>query len=257
MAKFFQETNLKAMQITLDGKKERHNKVRFTKGGKGSFDKILNNLDVFFKFNNKTQVSIRVNLDKENENDFSYLYNLLNQRFKGKKIYVYPAFIEDYTDMSDCPLLNRFDKIKFTIDKYKEIGLTHNIDANFSIGGCGATRKNYFVIGSEGELYKCWNDVEFKNKIVGYVNKPKITNPEVLYRYISGVTKYGDPICKECSIFPICSGGCQYQRNANIYENKNYDICDIKKDALAEFLEILNVDSKNRIKINTRTIDYV
>jgi len=180
---------------------------------------------------------------------------MLHERYKGKLLYIYPAFIEDYTDMPNCEILNRYDKIKFTIKKYKELGFTFDINTEFSVGGCGATQKNYFLVGSEGELYKCWNDVGNPEMIVGHINNSEITNSKVLYRYISGETMYDDPKCKDCSILPICSGGCQWQRNANKYANKNYNLCDLKKGSLDKFLEVLYLESQKQNTIPVKKVN--
>lgn len=76
-----------------------------------------------------------------------------------------------------------------------------------------ATILNYFVVGPEGELYKCWNDIGDKDSIVGNVLDDKITNYDLLSRYLGGPTMSDDPKCVNCKLYPICNGGCAWSRH--------------------------------------------
>ena len=79
----FEELGIRQIQITLDGPEEIHNKRRPLKNGKGSFNQILRNIDYLFSVNEKIFVTIRVNIDRSNENMYGDIYNYLGNRFKG------------------------------------------------------------------------------------------------------------------------------------------------------------------------------
>ena len=93
------------------------------------------------------------------------------------------------------------------------------------VKNCCATTLNSFVIGPEGEFYKCWNDVSDNSKIIGYINKDKLDNPILLQRYIVGTKWYNNKDCKECFVLPICKGICAWYRLRNIYEKGEFKMC--------------------------------
>jgi uncharacterized protein len=238
---FFQQFPLTSIQITLDGNKEFHDKRRFLKSGEPTFEKILGNVDTFIKLNPNTEVYIRMNLDNDNVDSFFATYQELNERFSGSKVVIYPAFVRDYTDScnSNCKILDRNDKAAF----YAKLGEKYKGSVNYSpkasFGGCGTTRMNYYVIGPEGELYKCWNDLGDAKEIVGYIDKDNFTNYELLTKYIAGPTAMDDEECIKCKIFPICEGGCIWVRHKNMFEGKKYDyLCDVRKDNYEEIFEL-------------------
>ena len=130
-----------------------------------------------------------------------------------------PGFITDYG--RNCELLNRQQRGQFFIDLYHK----YNIDVQFypchETGGCGATCLNSYVIGPEGELYKCWVDVGNKERIVGSVLDMKINNEYLLANYLVNANMYDDDACKQCMLLPICNGGCPIRRLNNKKKNLN------------------------------------
>lgn len=91
---FFQNQNLTAIQVTLDGGRDSHNKTRCTKaGGTATFDTIINNVDFVLSQMPNTRVTIRVNVNSENKDEFFPLYKDLSIRWKGKNVYIYPGLI--------------------------------------------------------------------------------------------------------------------------------------------------------------------
>lgn len=82
--------NVAKIEVTLDGDKENHDKHRYTKGGKGSFTPIFNNLkdillsDEYDK--SKCSISIRCNVDYKNYMGVSPLIQLLAESGMHTKI---------------------------------------------------------------------------------------------------------------------------------------------------------------------------
>lgn len=96
---FFKETNLADIQITLDGNKSRHNKTRCLKsGGKPTYDVILDNIDSILKEMPEVNLSIRVNVNKENFSEFIEIYNYFKTKYDGyKNLNLYPGLIREET----------------------------------------------------------------------------------------------------------------------------------------------------------------
>lgn len=99
---------------------------------------------------------------------------------------------------------------------------------------------NGFVIGSEGEIYKCWSEVGNLHKSVGNIRYPEKMDSEKNSKYIIGGSCFEAEECKTCAILPICQGGCPIERISNLFEGTHYEMCSIYKDPriLAKSLEL-------------------
>ena len=237
---FFKDHNLTHVQITIDGAKEYHNQRRTPTSGTPTYDKILDNIDTFFKYNSEAFVTIRMNLDNVNIDSFYDTYNELLKRWKGNRIGIYPAFIIDHTEncTSQCSIVDRTKIVNFYTELYKKNGVNIQFFPEHHIGGCGATNINYFVIGPKGEMYKCWNDIGVKERIIGNVSADEVQNYKVLTRYLAGPTMFDDQECIDCKLFPVCDGGCSWLRQKNVFEGTSYDICTNRKGNINKFLEL-------------------
>lgn len=100
-----------------------------------------------------------------------------------------------------------------------------------SFGECCARHISSFVIGPNGELYKCWNDIGIKDKEIGHLNSFSLFDKNCLTYMLDN-----DPLeseeCEQCFFFPICHGGCPYNR---IYK-KESDSCTCFKNNLKRML---------------------
>jgi len=247
-SKFFTHHKLDFIQITLDGIQEVHDKRRILTGGGATFDKIISNIKIFQELNPSTSINIRVNLDKNNTDDYEKLYKYIKSIFPSPQINLVPAFVQSYTESCNkCDILNNKDKSLFYINLHKKGNVKIYSYPRLMASGCTATNINAYVVGPQGELYKCWNDVGAEEKIIGYINNDTIPNPEVLLEYMAGPSMFDDSECKDCNVSPICSGGCQWQRLANLKEKDRYDLCSIGKNHLIEFLEMHYENKKNGI----------
>jgi len=246
--------NINFLQITIDGDCKTHNKRRPHETNSDSYEKIIENLKSLHEKTFKVNVSLRVNLDQTNKSKFNEIeYELLK---------MYPNYKVDFAIIRNVPInsscknisncINKKEKIDFHIQQYKKFGnenLKYYPTLN-GIGDCGATGLYSWIIGPEGELYKCWNDVGEDKRIIGNIIDNKFSNVQLLNRYVVGVDPTEDPKCKECFCLPICGGGCPYNRMVNKYENKKTDNCIIQKGnkALGKFLEIqYDINLKKKI----------
>lgn len=251
---FINYAKVKDIQITLDGTKDRHNTLRCLRGShKPTFDKILLNLNKVLTNCAETQVSLRVNINRQNTDDFFEIYKHIYENTQSKRIIVYPGFIrEDATDK--CSLCYNSMPNKLIFQFYKELYLK-GVNVSFvpklvKTRGCMMHQLNSFIIGPCGELYKCWNDVNNEDKIIGYINGNNIENRELFYHLLTETHPFADSHCKNCLQFPICSGGCGWYRSRNINANGQFNLCPIQKDlSILEECLILSLD-KSKIKYN-------
>ena len=96
--------------------------------------------------------------------------------------------------------------------------------------GCTATSLNSYVIGPEGEIYKCWEDVGVAERIVGYIDGRPGQAKDLLTSYMMRGSHVLDSNCEKCPLLPICSNDCARKRlMANESNCKNEDLCSLYK----------------------------
>ena len=249
---FFQRNKLKSIQITLDGIKENHDKTRFLgKEHISTYDKILFNIEKVLVAFQKCNVKVRVNINKNNSDDFSVLYKCLH-RSNHKNLQVYPGFIREETNdgcrMCYESIYEKKDRFQF-YEKSLNDGVNVDFMPHHSSKGCMCNVVNSYIIGPRGEIYKCWNDVNHSEKIIGYVKGHEIINKSLFYAYHEETTPFVDAKCKDCFAFPICSGGCAWYRFKNMKEDKEFNFCSLFADkSLLEKCLIKSLDKVGMLK---------
>lgn len=231
---FFKSYPLNLIQITLDGKKERHDSIRRLKGSKkGSYSQIMENMDLIVKELPDTILSVRVNLDNNNKEDFEIIFRELKNRWPGSKLDIYPGAIriddEKHRCLS-CEAMSHSDIRNFYCSLHDREKVRVDFYPRMRPKACSATCLNAYVVGPDGELYKCWNDVSDPHKIIGYLNQKDFTNKKLLARYLIACNCFKNPECRECLFLPICMGGCAWYKLRNLYENGQFEMCSLYKD---------------------------
>ncbi len=225
---FFKKSNLASIQITLDGVEEHHNRTRVLKGGaKNTYKRILCNLKKLAQSMPNLNISLRININKNNAMDLVELFKYFQTEKWQDNIYVYPGFIREDTADKRSLCDNCYTTDEF-INLYEEFQ-KHGVPVNFlprlkPQRGCMIQTSNTLIIGPEGEIYKCWNDVSDESKVVGNLVDASIFNDDLYLKYMSQVNPF-DKECKDCSVFPICDGGCGHWRYRNKFEDGQFNYC--------------------------------
>lgn len=235
-----QKLKVYTIQITLDGLAETHNKRRPHANTNNSFEQIINNLDTIIPIKENTDISIRVNIDKKNKNEFPELYFFLQKRYKNS-VFVYPAFVENLNGTcktSDC--MQDVDTMtQYLIELYNNYGIyDQKFFPKLTYSSCMVRDLRSYVVDPLGKMYKCWNDIGIKGKEVADITEDKIINQNLLARYLKGADKMDSSECAVCHLYPVCSGGCPYHRLLYVYNKKQVDFCHIGKHYLEKLLEI-------------------
>lgn len=246
--KILEEMNLDSIQITLDGMKETHNKVKYAKDCKDTFSKTIKNIDLVANQTPKIHLNIRVNVNKENADEFVPLYRFLKDRYhKNENIAIAPGIIQDFEDntLSPCSdtLFSREEVMKFGVEVYEKSKIVMPIvkyPANF-FRECSIRNRNTIAFDPEGYMYKCWEIIGKKKYAVGRLDENgNITNVDhkLLNRYLYGADPLEDRKCQMCSYLPICNGGCPHHRIENVFNRKKMDTCVHYKGFLPELMRI-------------------
>jgi len=234
--------NIKIIQITLDGKRETHDSRRCLKGGGKTYDRIFRNLEALMASDYNGKVYVRVNVDGRNAEEFMEVYRSVKEKFPedyGKRISVYPGFVTGAAHPDASCFFNSDDKGRFVAEvseKYGEAPLS--LFPRRPPGGCTLTKRNAYVVGPDGELYKCWNDVGLEKMVVGHIDSLTDWNMPLVAKGMVAASHLDSAECRECFCFPICDGGCHKMRMENITEGAKHDVCTYFKHHLDELLEL-------------------
>lgn len=240
------ELKIKMIQITLDGLAESHDKKRCLKSGAPTFNRIINNILNCIESAPSVRIVVRVNIDNNNVDDYLKVYDYFLS--KGiTHVDVVPGFIVDReNDIPTCAfnhkqIINFVCKL-FHNHRIKPISFFPSIMRN----SCSARNINSLVIGPDGELYKCWEEVGRSECVVGNLTESSY-NRELMLKYTTGIDQLDDPHCVDCGLLPICDGGCPRVRMLNKYEGRHLETCHLLKDGMEDLLycHYLSKNNKN------------
>ena len=133
-------------------------------------------------------------------------------------------YVTHYTE----EILDIFDKygieIKSFLPKYRR----HS---------CVASKYFAFVIGPEGELYKCWRMVGNQKEAIGNVNDGSFDMVK-FSKYLIGADYTLDSKCLQCEFITLCGGGCPLVRMRNKYEKISLNHCCPEKTHMEQLMEL-------------------
>jgi uncharacterized protein len=231
-----EELRISSMQVTVDGPKEIHDARRRLKNGGGTFERIMGNLESLLT-SWKGSLLIRVNIDKTNSHLYPATCKYLADRFPGYDLHIRPGIVLGSGSChSEC--LNRTEDASFQMNTYRNHGITDfDFYPNRRAIHCAATMKNSYVIGPEGEIYKCWMDVGKKEFVVGSIWGDVPWNARIIAKYMVTADNFNEPECRECFFLPVCGGGCPKIRLESGFSLGTRDLCYTFKENLEECLE--------------------
>ena len=194
---------LEQIQITLDGTEEVYNRVKAYPGVSGSpYRRVLDNIGLLLE--RGVAVSVRMNLDRHNEDDLAKLIGELEGRFgtdKNLSIYVVPLF-------EDCG----FKPVAHTTEDkqhlaHRQLALYELIAGkamlkktrlpHLKLNCCMADTDSSAIITPDGKLAKCEHRLE---ESVGDLESD-YTEPELIASW-KETTEI--PECSDCPLFPGC-----------------------------------------------------
>ena len=196
-------------QITLDGNREQHNKIKFLSNKRvDTFQKTIDNINAILSTIPNSFVFIRLNFNERTLRDFDDILEQLKPFDRKRVKIILKKVWQVNTDIiNKKELMNVIQKLfdnSFIVDYYTQGGL------------CFGEQMNEVVINYDGQVFKCTTIEEFnKENSFGHIdidtgsivwdkNKVSILG----YELIS--TK-----CKKCKLYPTCYGPCTFHLLAN------------------------------------------
>ncbi len=234
------EVGVKSYYITFDGTKKFHDKIRFTKNGKGSYNVILNNLKNISNKSGFFKINIRCNLTNDNINSMDDFISNMNESFlndKRFKVFFRPVgnWGGETVKSLNSKLLNgnyNIYKALFTSDMQKSI-----IDFGFQFlwsennNLCSANQRNYFVINYNGDVLKCTKYLNNEKNKIGKISKNGnlIIDKTKIAKWILPKTK-DISNCLQCKSYANCfSIQCPIE---------GHEFCECTEDSLKEQLKL-------------------
>jgi len=220
--KLIDECNISEVQISLDGLKENHNKIKRCKVVDDPYEAALSNVERLIQAIPYISINLRVNFAKDNISEFIESYRYLSKRFNDK-VFISPGFLVNKNSTicvegKSCSFFNLEDKYSCALNLWQNYRIpTGRILNNDYTLECAIRNKAALVIGPNGELYKCWEHVGTKSKQIGIITRKGIVINHSRYNQIITLLEKTDPlrltICNNCEYLPICYGGCPIERN--------------------------------------------
>lgn len=197
-----------SFQITLDGHKAHHDKVRYTSFGKGSYDAIMKNIRSLAMHN--CHVTIRINYTAENYISIPDIIADLCQHTPDVRKNITIDFQRVWQDIGK----GEIDLIKKRILEYadglRQLGYdvtTHLCHSN-ARSSCYGDKLNYVLINYDGGVFCCTaRDFIEKNR-AGSLSEDGTVIWKDNSKLRRMAAKFSKPICHKCRIAPLCAGGC-------------------------------------------------
>jgi len=211
------ELGVKTVQVTLDGPSRIHNKKRPLKNGRGSFDSIVENIEYAAT---QMGVGVRVNVDESFTPEIvEELLVELKAHDLQQKIGLYFGQLEPATKVCANIAESCFGAVSFAraeTDYYRllvEHGFRiEKLPQPMSIF-CMAQVISGMVIDPQGNLYRCWNHIGDEERCVGSIgDEMDYDHPN--FARLFDVNPFLMPECRECSVLPVCMGGCPDRRTS-------------------------------------------
>ncbi|KAE9634434.1 thioether cross-link-forming SCIFF peptide maturase [Defluviitalea raffinosedens] len=228
--------------LSIDGRKEVHDRMRYTINHKGSYDLVVPKFKKIADSRNQTNYYVRGTFTRENLDFAKDVLHLADIGFKQVSVepVVAPKEMSYALREEDLPMLyEQYEELAKELVKRKKEGQGFNffhfmIDLSQGpcvakrLAGCGSGSE-YLAVTPEGDLYPCHQFVgleEFKMGTVfdGIQNQP-------MQKQFQACNVYAKDECKNCWAKFYCSGGCAanaYQFHGDIH--KPYKIgCELEK----------------------------
>lgn len=208
---------LKQILVTIDGMENTHNLTRVFYDGSGTFSSIVNGIEKVDEIG--IPLALRINIGRSNHQDLDEI--LLSRLFRKYSSYVFlvennlelDSIVDNLSDDEQATAILRAYKLS-CINHKIHIGepfIKRLIQVLFSeeyvypaFDNCGL--ESIYLFDANKEVYCCTEAGE-NDKF----KRGRIDNFES-YKYKRRPTFLDNELCQNCSISPICGGGCALSR---------------------------------------------
>ncbi len=211
--------NMHNVVLSVDGRKNVHDKMRPCANGKGSYDIVMPKYKKLADSRNQTDYYVRGTFTRHNLDFSEDVFHLADEGFKQISVEPVVADInEDYAiRQEDLPVIfKEYEKLACKIVESRKKGqwfnffhfmidLTGGPCVTKRLVGCGSGTE-YLAVTPTGDLYPCHQFVGMEEFKMGTVDTG-VERGDIREKF-ENCNVYSKPECKKCWARFYCSGGC-------------------------------------------------
>jgi uncharacterized protein len=232
------------LQITVDGPPSVHDGRRFFPDGRGTFERIVRNIDMALKLG--VRISVRINVDRRNASRVRWLKDFFEEREWARsplfRAYCSPVHgcicgkgrdgFASHLEMGqairgkDNPIVEeeepssfRTDAFTHAVEKRILAHLSHKQDLPlWRTAFCGSNMAMY-LFDPFGDIYPCWEVIGHPEHRIGLYGPGFLElDPQAIHHWHHrSVVKI--QTCRSCPYLFFCGGGCEafaYRRTGKL-----------------------------------------
>ncbi len=209
------ELGVSYYQITLDGLSDTHDIYRKNADGKGSFQKIVENLKYMNSTDHDFEVTIRTNFNEEVFRRAKEFYKFIAENF-DERFHVYYEGIKKLGGENDESLdvqdSGEVSETSVDIAAYiRKLGIKNDVidEMTLPFGRvCYATKHNDYLVDHDGSILKCTLSLDDGLNHIGRINEDGTMEIDDARhaRWVGKKTQIPE-LCRVCRVLPVCYGG--------------------------------------------------
>lgn len=200
-------------QITIDGNEQRHNKIRYYSDKKGSYQDVVNNINLLSSIIPNIRICLRINYDRQTLKNIKDIFNDFSEKSKS-------CIIVDFQRVWQVKCN---DEIRQLLKEAKEEVRNFGFQSRFwayrpsRSRSCYADSFNHYVINYNGKIFKCTARDYGDAMVMGNLQSSgKIKWNDGIVSKLFEKATFENEKCENCKILPMCMGPC-IQKN---YESR-------------------------------------
>lgn len=229
VAGFVRRHQIRQVQVSLDGMREKHNRSRryrpgYGEAGQSSFDAAVAGIDALLE---ATRVDLRLNLGRHNVEDAFGIVEMARERgWFGKPypVVIQPAKLAAFTETCGFLRPREFNEGEFAEIRarlraaLRGEALMEEVEAPDGLplprtSVCAALAEDSVVVGADGLEYRCGLQVGQKERATGKLSDSpfRILGQYQDARWWAEFDPTRGRRCEGCSFLPVCLGGCPHK----------------------------------------------
>lgn len=205
MIKRMSELGFTSFQIPLDGNKSHHDKIKFTSDKRGTFSRVIANINMLAEVIPNVNIILRINYDKKTLYGISDVIPLLSDNSKQHIIVDFQKVWQVTCDDNDREQLAKMKQL------FAENGLNSEYWAYHphQFYRCYSDRLHHYAINYDGRIFKCTAQDYGDDKSIGQLNLDgTISIKYALLSKMLAQATFENDRCLSCKRLPICMGPC-------------------------------------------------
>ena len=195
-------------QITLDGGRAVHNRVRHTVAREATYDTIVRNIHALLQ----AGMSVLVRLNYQYANLLSFLdviddFKDVDEKLKPLLSFQFQQIWQDRNNVSRENVNQELEKIERA---YKEAGLPLQTQRTRPTR-CYADNEHSIVVNYDGNLFRCTAQDFVPDSREGILSPDGELQVNDTYRKRTA-RKFTNKVCRACKVYPLCFGGCSQKQ---------------------------------------------